>query len=46
MRQGEMLALTLNDFDLEELTIDINKNWGVRKAGMQSQQLRRNHLIE
>lgn len=32
MRQGEMLALTLDDFDLEELTIDINKNWGVRKG--------------
>lgn len=32
MRQGEMLALTLNDFDLEERTISINKNWGVRKG--------------
>lgn len=32
MRQGEMLALTLADFDLEEKTISINKNWGVRKG--------------
>lgn len=32
MRQGEMLALTLKDFDLAELTISINKNWGVRKG--------------
>lgn len=32
MRQGELLALTLNDFDLENKTIDINKNWGIRKG--------------
>lgn len=31
MRQGELLALSLNDFDFEINTIDINKNWGVRK---------------
>lgn len=32
MRQGEMLALTLNDFDLEAQTLSINKNWGMRKG--------------
>jgi integrase len=31
IRQGEMLALTLDDFDIEQNTININKNWGVRK---------------
>lgn len=46
MRQGEMLALTLNDFDLEECTIDVNKNWGLEKEETQSLRLRRDHQIE
>lgn len=32
MRQGEMLALVFVDFNLEEKTININKNCGLRKG--------------
>lgn len=31
IRQGELLALTLDDFDLEECTVSVNANWGRRK---------------
>lgn len=31
IRQGELLALTLNDFNQKDNTLSINKNWGVRK---------------
>lgn len=30
VRQGEMLALTLEDFDLDNYMVSINKNWGRR----------------
>lgn len=31
IREGELLSLTLNDFDLENHTVDIKTNWGRRK---------------
>lgn len=36
MREGEMLALTLNDFDFENNTIRINKTYSVLKGGIET----------
>lgn len=31
MREGELLALSLDDFNLDDCTVNIRSNWGVRK---------------